>query len=700
MSGRSPHDGPRPAAPLIPIQRLFGRPEGAMRRDDPEAIRTAAARGVDTPSGALPHLDAIQRSFGHHDVSHLKAHVSAEASAAAAAMGAEAFATGDHVVFNSPPGLHTAAHEAAHTVQQRGTVQLAGGVGEASDRYEQHADAVADLVVRGESAQALLDAHAPAVRSAPAAGPVQRTLIKVGGVPVPGTAEEQEVPYIRALGSYSRMELAQVEAALCELARLGKATDFDQLALVFVRLLRFDDGSSGAAPPSTAPSAPVQPPPALAFGHPPSGAPFPAMPASSDPGAGASAFAWAPGRVEAMQIEGNREAWWSEEGSEDRGSEAEHSEATDSEEAESSEEEESEDEEAGTPELPPAGVKPGSALAEAYAQLCQLGFESLDPKVQIRVWAQVVRIDRDAPRIFEVRRERWGDANARDKLIRFGLLFSPLVTPSALIANTAQYNEIDVDTSHDDIAVRSVFLVDKGERAARGKPESFQGKLSHVLDAMRFAHQAGLQIYLPMRDNEDPPTSYSHEAQPDFFDRDDSVKAARAQLAGPELEEWAALNSMREAQVQDPGRPVLEIDGIPIHEAPMALVTTIDVTKERSLFDRCVTTRMYPDGGRGMRCASLVGDRDGVSAEVYDPATLGLELAAAPKRLMTMAPRDLQSPNPRKSTHIPQYLALAARAQIVAQYVRIMAESSAASRSGGADIRDLQRNPGSGDMTS
>lgn len=52
--------------------------------------------------------------------------------------------------------LHTVAHEAAHVVQQRGGVQLKGGVGAAGDAYERHADAVADRVVAGESAEDLL----------------------------------------------------------------------------------------------------------------------------------------------------------------------------------------------------------------------------------------------------------------------------------------------------------------------------------------------------------------------------------------------------------------------------------------------------------------------------------------------------------------------------------------------------------------
>ena len=58
------------------------------------------------------------------------------------------------------PDLYTQAHEAAHGVQQAisgSGLQLKGGIGEAGDQYEQHADAVAEKVIRGESAESLLD---------------------------------------------------------------------------------------------------------------------------------------------------------------------------------------------------------------------------------------------------------------------------------------------------------------------------------------------------------------------------------------------------------------------------------------------------------------------------------------------------------------------------------------------------------------
>ncbi len=71
-------------------------------------------------------------------------------------MGASAYATGNQVAFAGQPDLHTAAHEAAHFVQQRQGVQLYGGVGVVGDVYERQADAVADAVVAGKSAAGLL----------------------------------------------------------------------------------------------------------------------------------------------------------------------------------------------------------------------------------------------------------------------------------------------------------------------------------------------------------------------------------------------------------------------------------------------------------------------------------------------------------------------------------------------------------------
>jgi hypothetical protein len=152
----------------LPVQRKAGA--GKPKR--PDAI---ARRGVAGTGSQLPHLDQIQAAFGRHDVSQVRAHTGSEAEGASRELGARAYATGNDVAFAGSPDLHTAAHEAAHVVQQRGGVQLKGGIdGGASDPYEQHADAVADAVVAGRSAEPLLDQFAHAGADASSTPDVQR----------------------------------------------------------------------------------------------------------------------------------------------------------------------------------------------------------------------------------------------------------------------------------------------------------------------------------------------------------------------------------------------------------------------------------------------------------------------------------------------------------------------------------------------
>lgn len=118
------------------------------------SMQAMAAHGVASPARALPHADRIQASFGpEHDVSRIRAHIDPESTHA---MGADAYAAGDDVVFAKEPDVETAAHEAAHVVQQAQGVHLKGGIGEPSDAYEQNADAVAARVKAGESAADLL----------------------------------------------------------------------------------------------------------------------------------------------------------------------------------------------------------------------------------------------------------------------------------------------------------------------------------------------------------------------------------------------------------------------------------------------------------------------------------------------------------------------------------------------------------------
>jgi hypothetical protein len=141
--------GPAPT----PAAHRDSPPAASAPLDDPLAI---AARGVSQAFEPLPHFDRVQQAFGQHDISGVRAGSGADASDAASALGARAFTLGERIAFRAPPDLHLVAHEAAHVIQQRAGVQLDGGVGHATDRYERHADTVADAVVQGRSAEPLL----------------------------------------------------------------------------------------------------------------------------------------------------------------------------------------------------------------------------------------------------------------------------------------------------------------------------------------------------------------------------------------------------------------------------------------------------------------------------------------------------------------------------------------------------------------
>jgi len=175
VPGRPPRPGVvcrvpgRTAGPTAsPIQL---RVTGAPRGDDPVAAARGGLRGAAAP---LPYLDRIRASFGpDHELGGVRAQVGGDAAAACDSLGAAAYAHDGAVAFAHAPDLHTAAHEAAHVVQQRAGVQLGSAVGEAGDAYERHADLVADCVVRGESV-----AHLLGTTSATGGGtPVQRRIV-------------------------------------------------------------------------------------------------------------------------------------------------------------------------------------------------------------------------------------------------------------------------------------------------------------------------------------------------------------------------------------------------------------------------------------------------------------------------------------------------------------------------------------------
>jgi hypothetical protein len=114
--------------------------------------------------GGQPLEPGVQKVMESHlgaDLSDVRVHTDARASESAQAIQAQAYTSGDHVVFqrqhyqpNTEPGLRMLAHELTHVVQQRNgpvdATPVAGGVSvsDPSDRFERAAERNADSIVR------------------------------------------------------------------------------------------------------------------------------------------------------------------------------------------------------------------------------------------------------------------------------------------------------------------------------------------------------------------------------------------------------------------------------------------------------------------------------------------------------------------------------------------------------------------------
>ncbi len=169
----------------------------SMAGPPPGDAHTAAEGGFAGAGGKLPHGERIQAAFGDHDVSGVKAFTGGAAAKASDQLGAQAYASGNNVAFKSTPDLHTAAHEAAHLVQQRAGHGPSGGIDRgAGDTHERHADQVADAVVRGQSAKPLLDQLA---RGAGGGRAIQRKAGSTDGVKVQDGLPGQGGNYQHAL---------------------------------------------------------------------------------------------------------------------------------------------------------------------------------------------------------------------------------------------------------------------------------------------------------------------------------------------------------------------------------------------------------------------------------------------------------------------------------------------------------------------
>ncbi|WP_433287349.1 eCIS core domain-containing protein [Pseudonocardia sp. CA-142604] len=133
------------------------------------------------------------------DLSSVRVHSGDTASSsAAAAVDAQAFTSGDHVVFGGPVDRHTLAHELAHVVQQRrgpvaGTDNGDGlRVSDPGDRFEREADATADALVSKASPIQRVAGGGPPEETGSAGGvAVQRAASSVESVR--GSVEEADI---------------------------------------------------------------------------------------------------------------------------------------------------------------------------------------------------------------------------------------------------------------------------------------------------------------------------------------------------------------------------------------------------------------------------------------------------------------------------------------------------------------------------
>jgi hypothetical protein len=210
--------GKRTLTESLPPVQCYAQ-HGAQGKEDGASVQAAAAAGT-TGSAQLPHFEQIQRAFGAHDVSGVNATTGGNAAEACDQIGAESYAQGNNVAFKQAPSLWLAAHEAAHTVQQRNGAVVAGGVGQVGDAHEQNADRVADQVVAGRSAEELLGA--PGGGSAPTTAVQRYKREKLGGennTKVSNTGKSAVVPSQKLFAERSLVTTAN--AALKNVGKHG-----------------------------------------------------------------------------------------------------------------------------------------------------------------------------------------------------------------------------------------------------------------------------------------------------------------------------------------------------------------------------------------------------------------------------------------------------------------------------------------------
>lgn len=128
------------------------RPSGRalMEALGPRRVHDIAASGLTGQPVPLPFIDEIAGAFGAPSLGSVEAYVGGAAARANEQLGSSAFTVGGKIAFARPPDLWTAAHEAAHVIQQRAGAGPASQIGQRGDPQERQADEAADRASRGE----------------------------------------------------------------------------------------------------------------------------------------------------------------------------------------------------------------------------------------------------------------------------------------------------------------------------------------------------------------------------------------------------------------------------------------------------------------------------------------------------------------------------------------------------------------------
>lgn len=136
----------------------------AAKPESPAAAHAGVPEAVRSPGQPLdPRTRSLMESRFQHDFSGVRVHTDVRAAESSRALGANAWALGNELVFaggrydpHTPAGQHLLAHELTHVIQQQhapaADLQTDLEVSEPGDAAEQEADAVADEVVAGKTA--------------------------------------------------------------------------------------------------------------------------------------------------------------------------------------------------------------------------------------------------------------------------------------------------------------------------------------------------------------------------------------------------------------------------------------------------------------------------------------------------------------------------------------------------------------------